>query len=273
MTDAVLWSAFVALFCGALYFAWPRPPSWDPAVFHHLVLASLHRGELEARNATLDEWKARLAARLPVGPKPPSGGWTVDPELLGADYATTARLGAGVTWDVLAERGPPLAEAIGRRLADVRVVWFGPAPLQLPGVRSVQRPSVQLDTLDELLVSPSTRLVLATQTEGAALLAALKDAAGIRDRVRAVLFVGATFDPAWNAASLSQDAFDTELDRVTPWFVLRSSDAPEAVLLEPPLPATRRHSIAVLDLGLATPEALADAALAESLVVVLAALG
>ena len=44
MTDAVLWSAFLALFAGACYFAWPRPPRWDPAVFHHLVLANLHGG-------------------------------------------------------------------------------------------------------------------------------------------------------------------------------------------------------------------------------------
>jgi len=104
-------------------------------------------------------------------------------------------------------------------------------------------------------------------------LRALKEAPGVRDRVRAVLFVGATFDPGWNAEHLSQDAFDTELDRVTPWLLLRTADGPEAELPDPPVPSTGRRSIAVHDLGRAPAELLADPALGSSLAVLLAALG
>lgn len=272
MTDAALWSAFIALFCGALYFAWPRPPSWDPVLFHQLVLASFFRGELEAKNGTIEDWKAKMAALLPVGPKPPSGGWTEDPELLGADYATTTLLGAGVSWDVLAERGAPLAEAVTRRLAEVRVVWFGAPTVVLQGVRVHELPTVDLAVLDALEAGPATRFVLAT-AHGAALLRALKEAPGVRDRLRAVLFVGAAFDPGWNAENLTQDGFDTEVDRVTPWLLLRTADGPEAELPDPPVPATGRRSIAVHDLGRARPGLEADPALGSSLAVLLAALG
>lgn len=272
MTDTLLWSVFVALLTGALYVAWPRPPAWDPTLFHHLVLASFYRGELEAVGGTLEAWRAKLAAALPVGPKPPSGGWTEDPDLLGEDYSPAVRLGAGVTWDTLAAREAPLAAAVARRLEDVRVVWFGDARLTLPGVRVHQRPGVDLAVLEEIEAGPATRFVLATATEGAALLRALSAAPGVRDRVRALLFVDATFDPDWNTTSLTQDTFDTEIDRVTPWFVLRARDTVEATLPEPPVPPTGRRSFAVHDLGLAPAATLADPALAESVVVVLAAL-
>ena len=116
MSDAVLWSIFVALFSGALFFAWPRSPRWDPVLFHHMVLATLLRGEVEGKDGKLEDWKGLLDAVLPRGPRPPSGGWTEEPTLLGSDYDLAQRLGADATWDGLAEAAPPVDAARTRRL-------------------------------------------------------------------------------------------------------------------------------------------------------------
>lgn len=260
--DVVLWVVFGALLAAALWVARPRPPAWDPARFHQAVLATLLGGEVEAAGGGVPEWKDRLAARLPAGPPAPGGDGTGDPDDLGADYDPVARLGAGCTWDAVAEGAPAVAEAVHRRLDDVRLVWFGPAPTTLPGVRTHHQERVDLAALALPDLAASTRYVLATQAHGAALLAALRDAPGVRDRTRALLFVGATFDPD---APPSQDAFDTELDRTTPWFVLRTEDTPEARLADPPLPETQRRSVQVHDLGRVRPDALGERALATSL--------
>ena len=273
MTDPVLWSSFVALMCGAVYFAWPRPPAWHPATFHHFALATLLRGEVEAQKGAAEAWNARLVALLPVGPKPPVGGWTEDPEQLGGDYDPVVRLGVGATWDAVADRAIVVGEAVHRRLADVILVWVGESALAIPGVRTHVVASADAEAVLALLDAPSSRVVLATRSHGAAVLAALKGAPALRDRIRAVWFVGANFDVEWNTAQLSLDAFDTEVDRVTPWFVLRLDDAENAALVEPPTPASGRRSFAVYDLGRADPALLAQSSYGEATAMVMAAIG
>lgn len=273
MNDAALWSIFVALLCGALFFAWPRPPAWDPVLFHHMALATFLRGEVEAANGKLEDWKARLDAVLPRGPRPPSGGWTEEPALLGADYDPVQRLGAEATWDALAEGAPAVDAARARRLTDVTLVWVGEPAVVVPGIHTRTLAEADLASLLSPLPEPHQRFVLATREHGAAVLAALREAPSVRDRLRACLFVGASFDPAWLAEKFTQVAFDTELDRTVPWFVLRTADTAEAKLVEPPIPPTGRRSLAVHDLGLAAPETLTHPAGARALAVLLAALG
>ncbi|MSQ02239.1 MAG: hypothetical protein EXR71_10185 [Myxococcales bacterium] len=270
MTDVLLWAFFVALLTAALTFAWPRQPGWDPVTFHHLVLATLVRGEVEASGADRGAWRARLDLLLPTGPTAPGGGWTLDPDELGADYATEERLGAGVTWDAVAAGAPCVAEVVTRRLEDVRLIWFGAAPLDIPGVVTLAAEGVTLQTMTGPGIRASTRFVLATREHGAALLTALRNAPDRRDRIRALLFVDAQFDPA---AEVRQDDFDTELDRTTPWFVLRSREGDDTRLAEPPVPETQRRSIRVHDLGRVPGASLSEPLLARSLAILLAAAG
>jgi hypothetical protein len=273
MTDAVLWSVFVALLSGALYFAWPRAPGWDPVTFHHVVLATLLRGEVEAVDGKLEDWKARLDVVLPRGPRPPSGGWTEDPDHLGAAYDPVVRLGADATWDALAAGAPPVEAALVRRLADVRLVWVGEPAVELPGLGAHRLDEPDLASLLARFPDAHLRFVLATRDQGQALLVALRDAPAVRDRVRACVFVGARFDPAWLATSLTHVAFDTEVDRTVPWFVLRAEEGADTGLVEPEVPATGRRSIAVHDLGIVTPSGLAEPAAARALALLLAAIG
>lgn len=273
MTDSMLWSAFVALMVGAFYFAWPRSPAWHPPLFHHMVLTTRLRGEVEAANGTLEELKIRLARLLPVGPKPPSGGWTEDPALLGNDYDPVAMLGVGATWDAIADRDPAVSAAVHRRLADVRLVWVGEPVFSVPGITCHSVATASAEAILEYAEAPATRLVVATRDHGAALLGALREAPALRDRLRAVWFIGARFETGWNAEKLTQDGFDTEVDRVTPWFVLRLEEGEGTTLDEPPTPASGRRSFAVHDLGKADGALLAEPALGEAVAIVLAAVG
>lgn len=273
MTDPVLWSIFVALMSGAVYFAWPRPPAWHPVTFHHVALATLLRGEVEAQKGSMEDWNVRLLGLLPVGPKPPAGGWTEDPAQLGGDYDPVVRLGVGATWDAVADRAPAVGEAVHRRLADVILVWVGEPVFFVPGVRTHVVASADAEGVLALLEAPSSRVILATGGHGPDVLAAVKAAPALRDRLRALWFVGASFNVEWNTSQLSQDAFDTEVDRVTPWFVLRFDDAEGSCLVEPPTPSSGRRSFAVYDLGRADPGLPADPAYGETTAMMMAAIG
>ena len=267
MIDAALWSVFIALLAGTFYFAWPRPPAWDPVMFHSIVLATLHRGELEAGGKQLSDWQARLATALPSGPRPPAGGWTEDPAMLGDAYNPAVRIGTACSWDALAALAPGAIEAIERRLTDVVLVWIGAPALDLPHVLQRALPLPDAGTIDALISRSSQRIVLATRTEGPALVAALQASPGLRDRVRALLLVGTSFDPS---VALTQAAFETEIDRVVPWFVLRTDPGP-FTLLEPALPPSGRQSFRVLDLGQIDPAQLSGPHLGRALTVLVAA--
>ncbi len=268
MTDELLWSAFVALFLGALFFAWPRPPRWSPALFHHAVLANLHGGELEKANATLDDWKARCEAVIPRGPRPPAAGWTGDPALLGPDHDPSVRIGAACTWLALGEGEEKALATVSRRLADVRLAWIGPGAVTVPHVEGGAVAS--LEAAAASLGARHHRLVLVLSGDATAALTALREAPGLRDQLRAVVLVEATIDPDFLATRLSQEAFDTELAQSIPWFVYRSAGQPE--LAEPPIPASGRRAIAVHDLGELPPAWQEDPHLRRALATLLAAL-
>lgn len=267
MIDPVLWSLFVALLAGAVYFAWPRPPAWDPVLFHSMVLATLHRGELEGEQKALADWQARLALALPQGPRPPSGGWTEDPAILGPDYDPAIRIGAACTWDALAAVEPGAIAALERRLSDVVWVWVGEPALSLPHVLAHPLATAEAESIERLLVQPSQRIVLATQRYGTELIALLSGHPRLRDRVRALVFLGARFD---GLPTLSQVDFDTEVDRVVPWFVLRT-DTVDQALIEPPIPPSGRQSFRILDLGRIPEAELSGKHLGRSLITLVAA--
>lgn len=271
MTDAALWSLFLTLLLAAAYVAWPRPPTWDLATFHHMVLATLHRGALEREGKDLDAWKAALATYLPAGPRAPSGGWTEDPALLGGDYDPVTRLGARQSWDTVADQ--TAAEAVSTRLREVVLLWVGTPALPIPGVRTEVQDEPDFAAIPALLGGPHVRLVLASSGPATSVLEALRAAPMVRDQLRAVLLVGAEFDPAWLETNFTTLAFDSEQDRTVPWLVLRRSDAPEALLAEPPASTSGFRPVAVVDLGRADDAALAHPFLGQSLAITLAALG
>lgn len=267
MIDAALWSVFLALLAGAVYFAWPRPPAWDPVLFHSMVLATLHRGELEGEQKALADWQARLATALPVGPRPPSGGWTEDPAMLGPDYDPAAHIGVACSWDALAAVEPAAIAALERRLSDVVIAWIGVPALELPHIAGHTLAQADAEMIERLLTQPAQRIVLATQTHGAELIGLLAGHPRLRDRVRALLFVGARFD---HLPPLTQVAFDTEVDRVVPWFVLRT-EASDYPLAQPEIPPSGRQSFRVLDLGRIAYNELSGKHLGRSLITLIAA--
>lgn len=268
MIDAALWSLFVGLLAGALFFAWPRPPGWDPVLFHTMVLSTLHRGELESAGKVLADWQARIASALPVGPRPPSGGWTEDPELLGREYDPALRIGTACGWEALAAASKPAHEAIARRLADTVCINIGAGVPDLPLVTTHHLEQADAAAANALAPAPAQRLVLVTSRLAAEVVRMLLDHPRLRDRTRAVIFFGAEWHEAIN---LTQVALDTELDRTTPWFFLRSNQEMSTPPAEPPVPPSGRRSVQFFDLGQLPPAELSSPHLARSLAVLLAA--
>jgi len=258
--DAALWSSFIALFAGALWFAWPRPPRWDPVLFHHAVLANLHGGELETKGADLAAWKARCEMVIPRGPRPPAAGWTGDPALLGADHDPAVRVGAACTWLALGERKPEALAVVARRLADLRLAALGPVHLAIPGLAG--GPVNDLAAADAL-----APLLSGDATPALTMLAA---APGFRDRVRAVILLEASIETDFVAKQLTHEAFDTEIAQSIPWFVFRAGGTP--MLGAPPLPPSGRQAFALHDMGELPPGWRDDAHLPQAIAVLLAAI-
>lgn len=212
--DLLLWSLVVALFAAAVWLSLPRPPPFEIPRMFGLIVATMLRGEVERANGKLPDWQAAIARWLPRGIQPPPGGWTIDPDDLGMDYAIDGG------WEAIADGK---LDAIERRLADVAFL------------------DADAD-LEAACVSPATRLVITVRGDADPLLAALKASPGLRDRVRALLFVGATA-----TEPLAHVDFDTEIARTTPWLVLRVAGSPR--IEEPPPPPNDRRAIGVVDLG------------------------
>jgi hypothetical protein len=118
---------------------------------------------------------------------------------------------------------------------------------------------------------PELRLVLAAGEHGDELLRLLHAEPGLRDRVRAVLLVGARLDEAWIAENFGHLAFDVELSREVPYLTLRTAGA--TILPDPPEPPSARRSIAAIDLGEVEPEVLADPRCGRAVAALLAAVG
>lgn len=269
--DAALWVAFAVLVLPALVMSLPRPPPFDPARLLGLLVATIHRGEVERTTKEARDWEGRIARAVPRDIPLPPGGWRVDPADLGEAHDLEARLGAGASWDALANGDEAVGRALARATAELTACWFEPPALDLPGLRAAPvRESDPVELLP-LLADPASRLLVCARHRAAEVLGLLHDNPGLRDRVRAVLLVGARVDEAWLREHWSQKAFDTELARSTPYLVLRIGDSPR--LAEPPVPASGRRPVAVSDLGVVDEAALQDPALGRALALLVAALG
>lgn len=260
LVDAMLWAAAAVLLAAALIVQAGQERPWDPAVFFAAALAAARRA------AGLDP------VPLTGGPIP-NEGWDGDVDALDDDVAPGARLAPGLTWSGLV--GASGQAAIERRTADVRVVWFEEPRVAVEAVATDVFVDADEDRLSALLapllVRPETRLVIAAGRRSDFVLRVLAAAPGLRDRVRAVLLVGAEPDAAWLAASFTHAAFDVEVQREVPFLVLRAAGSP--VLPDPADPPTGRRSIAVVDLGEIGADALAAPSTARALGALVAAVG
>lgn len=178
----------------------------------------------------------------------------------GGGLETAPLLGVGCDADATrrwcADGTGPVADALGRRAATV--LYWGPPPVAPPPSWEAivladpsstdQRAALEAD-LERALSVSSRRFVVVVTSDALDFLRFYSDVPGLRDRVRAVCFVGLDLGPAteWLAESFTHQAFDMELDRSVPWLTLRT--APGQVLRAPPPDPTGRESIEVVDLG------------------------
>ncbi|MBW1880538.1 MAG: hypothetical protein JRI25_03975 [Deltaproteobacteria bacterium] len=219
-----------------------------------------------------------------------------DPAEMGAAYDTARHLGPGGSWDDLADWGagdaiafrevlvrrlsarwvlvdggegpwPPLLDALAGELGDLAV------RVSQPEGSPEEAASVLRDAMEDPLEELSDRLVLVVTGPAIHLvLRALVDAPGLRDRLLAVVSVGGVVMGRegeltdWMGRWFNAAAFDTEMNRVTPYLHLtwydRETEPPGIPRL--PIAATRfpqpeagaLSSIEVVDLGVlpADPE-------------------
>ncbi len=246
-----------------------------------------------------------------------------DPALLGREYDPAHWLGAGCAWDSLASWDQVVVGVLARRFQHEHCLLVhdaAEAPLVddlLAGLEGLLQGSpVLLDDVEptrsrarELashllswLDSRERRLILwALGDAGPLLLAALREAPALRDRVTAVIALGSPFggvpgDPppgldqqtrsAWLHDEFTQENMDLELKRSVPYLLLQRLD-PEAaepgdgripwgqqVLREPPVPPSGRRPVRVADLGpvLGDGSLLPPAYLARAIILTLLAL-
>ncbi len=256
--DAALWSIAVALLALALWFGRGGAPAWDPAAFFGAVLAALFG-----------------PGKLPLTAGPvPAEGFVGTPEELDAVDDPRVRLGPEVTWPDVAGWSDATRAALARRLQGVPVVWFEPPAVTLDGVEVVVLDTVDAEALAPLLARPEVRLVLAAHTRADAVLRMLRDAPGVRDRLRAVLLVAPALDAEWLAANFTHPAFDVEVVREVPYLTLRAGPDAEAQRLpDPPTPPTGRRALVPVDLGVLPADLLHDPRVGRALAALCAALG
>ncbi len=235
-----------------------------------------------------------------------------DPRLLGPDYDPARWLAPDLDWEQVARWSEGVVAALRRRLEHMRLVLVhddeGSAEarqlhqacdplkrscLSCQDLSDEELAQALLDPLEDL----SERLVLVVLGRaGPRLLGAMLLAPALRDRVQALFFLGAMLadeepsaasgSPTWGRGQFTQEALDTELRRSTPYAFLARL-LPDALppgdgrtpwryqrLPEPPIPASGRHPVAVVDLGAspADAQALAPAVLARSLLLSLVVL-
>lgn len=261
--DAALWAIAAVLGAAALWMSRPRPPSFDPARIWGAALATLVRGDMERAGKDLAAWEAELRR---MGPVHPLGDLLADPVLLGEAHDPALLVGAACSWDALAEGREEAWLAVARRLASVRFVALGPWPLDLPGMEILRLDEPDEAALEEILDWPETRIVFCA-TEADPLLRWLADSPGLRDRVRALVLL----DPQ-ATEPVDHPRFDTEIERATPWLVLRRAGGPRR-LETPPDPPNHRRSIRVIDLGEVDFATLDPEKHGRALLLLLAALG
>ncbi len=216
-----------------------------------------------------------------------------DPATLGPAWDPAGWLGPGCDWDAVATWSPPVRSALDLRLGHLRFVLvdggtdaagaFAEALSEAVGdpARVHVLPATGPGDLGALarglLHDASDRVVtIALGDAGPVVLDALRTDPVLRDHTAAVVLDGCPLggvpeEPppglsvedraAWATAHLSQEAFDTELRRSVPWFLVQrltptatppgDGRVPWALqrIAEPPIPPSGRRPVAVVDLG------------------------
>jgi hypothetical protein len=260
LVDAALWASAAVLLAAALIVQARQERPWDPAVYFAASLAAARRA-------------AGLAPVPLTGGPIPAEGWDGDVDALDDDVSPDVRLAPGLDWGGVS--GTEALAAIARRASGVHVVWFEEPTVVIEGVAAAIFADVDEEgasqVLSPLLERPEARLVIAAATRADFALRLLAASPGLRDRLRAVLLVGARPDAAWLAASFTHPGFDVEVQREVPYLVLRVGGSP--MLPDPPDPPTARRSIAAVDLGEIDAAALAEPSTARALGALVAAVG
>ena len=230
----------------------PRTPDLEAKRWFDVILATLLRGEVEAAGGGADAWESRVLDWMPRG----RGDRTplLDPHRLGKEYDPASQLGRELGWDALAAWGggdARFGEVLARRFPARWLLVRGAASdpvlsaleAQL-GDRAIVGSAIEQASLVALARSvsgdPADRLVVAAAGDGAfAALQALEGLPELRDRVLAVVLIGASLGgpetQAWLATRFRHDVLDTEANRPTIYATLRWHDA-EAETMRLPVP-------------------------------------
>jgi len=205
-----------------------------------------------------------------------------DPTTLGPEWDLAKILGPGAGWDDLAAWKPTVPEVLVRRAEHHTWAVLGDAALfeALAEVLGDRVKAIEsLDELAPLVPKMSDRLVLVARGD-TGLFPHLHKHVPLRDQVAAVVGIDLDNDPAWLAEHFDNEAFDTELNRITPYFHVAflegepDLEAFERSLLQiPAVPDTLRVVVEPIDLGV-LPGPAADCPpdlLARSLLIVVSA--
>jgi hypothetical protein len=270
----------------------PGPRLRDPATAPVPVPAREGERALLEQLGRLPDPSARLRAAWVEDPRVLEA-LLDDPARLGPAHDPATVLGPAVGWDAVAEWGPAVGAALGRRLGHVVVLavgvpWAAALGAAAPGQRVVIWDALpETDPADRgvlrgfeaLFGAASDRFVWVVggaHFEGA--LRVLHAWPELRDRLLGVVAVAPAVSPAlpWVEAHFTHEQMEPELQRAIPYLLLRVVDPEDPLATDwtplpvPPVPESGRASIAVHELGVVPREGLSDAVLACGIWVLLA---
>jgi len=188
---------------------------------------------------------------------------TSDPGDLGASYDPSTPLAPNIEWEDIARWTSAVQSSIGRRMSDVVVAVLGmdstPLISAVPHARVVSLAEVE-DVGQALLdccQAPQERLVIVAQGQQVQhAVRALHANPTLRDRVLTVLGVAADWSGSeeWLENNFEHQAFDTELNRRTPYMAISDIDLDAMVLRkqtfpDPVVPPSGWAPIESVDLG------------------------
>lgn len=182
-----------------------------------------------------------------------------DPSELGAAYDPSRVLAPGLGWERVAVWDADVQTAIARRAQDTVLAVIGrssePFSAAVPHAAAVQSETASEDELLALVPEAHQRLAVIAEGDAVAeLLRTLHGSPALRDRVRMVVSIGATMDAEWMAEHFGHLAFDTELNRQTPYAAITDVVDPAATIPDqrfpvPEVPPSGWAPIASMDLG------------------------
>ena len=188
---------------------------------------------------------------------------TSDPAELGPAYDPSTPLAPNIGWEDIARWTSAVQSSIGRRMSDVVVAVLGmdssPLISSVPHARVVSL--AETDDGGQALLdccqAAQERLVIVAQGQQVQhVLRALHANPSLRDRVLTVLGVAADWSGAeeWLESNFEHQAFDTELNRRTPYLAISDIDLDAMVLRkqtfpDPVVPPSGWAPIESVDLG------------------------